>query len=92
MTAGDEHQRRAWKVLHRELQAILYESDPGWMGSTVGAPDDEYFDDAINLIRSLKELGPQESVADVVRTLWPEADSDLISAIEQAWARYCDAP
>lgn len=89
MTGGSRNaQLRAWEELQRELQAVLYESDPDRMGATVGAPDDEYYDAAVDVIRSLRDRLPHQSVADVVRDVWPEADPELVLAVERAWARY----
>jgi hypothetical protein len=76
--------------LHDELSRGLYEHDPESMGSSVGAPDNEYDDDAIELIRGLAQRRSTGSVTGVVRDLWPEAGDDLVASAEQAWRRYVD--
>lgn len=51
------------------LSRELYEYDPEGMGSSVGAPDDEYDDGAIALIRCLQDRSPAASVGETVRRL-----------------------
>lgn len=80
----------AWEELRDELSRALYEYDPESMGSSVGAPDDEYEEGATDLIRGLRQRRSTGLVAEVVRDLWPEAGNDLIAAVEQAWHRYVE--
>jgi hypothetical protein len=46
---------KAWTILNRELARVLYEYDPEGIGATVGAPEDEYDQISIDLIRALRD-------------------------------------
>jgi len=81
---------QAWEELRDELSRALYEHDPEGMGSSVGAPANEYDKGAIELIRGLGGRRSTGSVTGVVRDLWPEAGDDLVARVEQAWLRYVD--
>lgn len=80
----------SWEELREELSRALYEYDPESMGSSVGAPDDEYDEGATQLIRDLRRWRSTGLVAQVVRDLWPEASDDLVAAVDQAWHRYVE--
>jgi hypothetical protein len=58
------------------------------MGSSVGAPHDEYDDGAVDLIRALNHRSPGTPVEKTVRTLWPNASDRLVAEVSEAWARY----
>lgn len=81
---------QAWQGLRDDLSRALYEYDPEGMGSSVGAPDDEYDGGAIDLIRGLQGQRSRESVAQVVRGLWPEATDELVTVVEQTWHEYTE--
>ena len=75
----------SWKRLQSTLSRALHEHDPDGMGSSFGAPDDEYDDRAIDLIRSLQGNPEVESA---VRALWPNASARLVANVADAWTRY----
>ncbi len=64
---------------------ILHLYDPLDMGSTVSAPDDEYFDEATRTIRAVLDLGdafgPRESIA----SCWPGAGDEMLDELVAAW-------
>lgn len=81
----------AWVKVQQELSRLLYEHDPEGMGSSVGAPTDEYDDGATELIRQIKR--PEVGSPDVaVRQLWPGATDDLVAAVREVWERFRRAP
>ncbi len=41
---------RAYQDFNRRLMTILYEEDPAGVGSSVGAPEDEYAAEAAELV------------------------------------------
>lgn len=77
----------AWSEAQHALSHILYEHDPEGMGSTVGAPEDEYDDGAIALLRRLGQLESQ-SMPSLVYEFWPTASDELVDALAEAWNRY----
>jgi len=64
---------------------VLYRLDPDGMGSSVGAPDDEYFDVAIVLMRQLLDRGATANTQQVALERWPAASPEMLADIEAAW-------
>lgn len=85
---ADEARSQAWVELRDDLSRVLYEYDPEGMGSSVGAPDDEYDDGAVALIRLLQGRPASASVDPAVRDLWPSATDELVDAVRRRWGRY----
>jgi hypothetical protein len=58
------------------------------MGATIAAPDDEYDESAVDLIRRLQDMAPNDSVEVAVRAIWPQADHNLVEGVDRLWSRY----
>jgi hypothetical protein len=81
-----EHQLgRWWKDVHSAFMEILYRYDPLDMGSTVGAPDDEYFDEATRTIRSVLDLSEEWGLRQAIESRWPGADAAMLDELEAVW-------
>lgn len=64
---------------------ILYRYDPLDMGFSVGAPDDEYFDEATRTIRSVLDLSDEWGLTRAISSRWPGADTAMIDELAGAW-------
>jgi len=67
-----------WRALVRRVSDLLYDHDPLGMGSSVGAPSDEYDHIAIDLIRQIRD---GQEIGEATLGLLPDANQSLISAI-----------
>ena len=74
-----------WDGVHEAFTGILWRHDPDGMGSSVGAPDDEYSDIAVSLMRQLLDKSEAQTVRDVVITKWPTWSPEMVAEIEGAW-------
>ena len=78
----------AYQALREELGTILYEEDPGEMGSHVGAPPDEYAEEAGRLGTLLKEATSEEETGHVLRRMFTSPSPRLVSRVHEAWVRF----
>ncbi|MDP3984891.1 MAG: hypothetical protein Q8Q52_07820 [Acidimicrobiia bacterium] len=86
MTAmNDAELKHWWDDVHSAFMEILYRYDPLDMGSTVGAPDDEYFDEATGTIRSLLDLSDEWGRREAIASRWPGAGDAMLNELEAAW-------
>ncbi len=85
MNAGRRDKLRRYETLKTALEKLLYEYDPDGMGSTVGAPLDEYSDAAVTLMRALRDRRPDVPITEAVRDAVPGATNELIAEIEKRW-------
>jgi len=74
-----------FEALQSGFEVLLYDYDPDGMGSTVGAPLDEYIDVATSLIRALRDREVCLDFAEAVRDVIPGATAELVAKIEMAW-------
>ena len=74
-----------------ELAAILYDTDPGRMGRTVGAPQDEYEDFARKLLVETHQSSDEQLVLSVLRKTFPEVTRRLAHELGKAIARLEEA-
>ena len=81
----DAQLKHWWDDVHSAFMEILYRHDPLDMGSTVGAPDDEYFDEATRTIRSLLDLSAEWGLREAIASCWPDADDAMVDELEGAW-------
>lgn len=81
----DPQLKKWWEIVHTAFSEILYRYDPLDMGSTVGAPDDEYFDEATRTIRALLDLSDEFGVREAIASRWPGADDAMLDELEAAW-------
>lgn len=85
MSRADRERLRRYEALTVELERLFYDYDPEGMGSTVGAPLDEYSDVAVSVIRALRDRGPDLLIAEAIRDAVPGATTDLVAEIEKLW-------
>lgn len=78
----------SYRTFHNRVMKLLYEADPGGMGSTVGAPADEYSEEATKLIAGLKRAKTIGEVRRLVVSMFPESNEELVSKIYSLWAEY----
>lgn len=74
-----------WDDVHGAFMEILFRHDPLDMGSTVGAPDDEYFDEATRTLRSVLDLSENWGVSQAIASRWPGADAAMLDDLLAAW-------
>ena len=78
----------AYAELRGRLMAVLYEVDPAGMGSQVGAPMDEYSEEATRLIPRLRTARTREDVQRVLSDMFPAPSERLISLVYAEWAAF----
>lgn len=81
---------RAYEALRQELQAILYEEDPEGMGSSVGAPPDEYAEEAAALIPMLQGSASEGEIAAVLHKKFGSAQRALVERVHRAWSQFLE--
>ena len=88
MTHRKKELEGAYQQLHKEFTAILYEEDPANLGFKIGAPTDEYSEEASRLIVALKGSRTREDIGQILRQMFGSASSPLIERAGAAWARF----
>ena len=79
MSRKDNRERtKRWPELLRQVNASLYQVDPERMGSSVGAPLDEYEAIAMSLIASLDRCRTQVTFAGTARETYPQLSDEVI--------------
>jgi hypothetical protein len=78
----------AYQALREELATILYEEDPGTMGSHVGAPPDEYAEEAGRLSTMLKGSTSEGETGRVLRGMFTSPSPRLVSRVHEAWGHF----
>lgn len=81
----DTQLKRWWEDVHSAYAEILYRHDPLHMGSSVGAPDDEYFDEATRTIRSVLDLSEEWGLRQAIESRWPGSDPAMLEELVSAW-------
>jgi hypothetical protein len=66
------------------ISAILYACDPRGMGSSVGAPLDEYDSEANLLVSRLQREKSRESIEHIARSEYPSAPEALVNLLTTA--------
>jgi hypothetical protein len=88
MSASNEALKSAYKELSEELSAILYDEDPAGMGSTVGAPRDEYDGLAARIAVALRGVRSREKVTSYLEESLGKCSTDLVERIDKALAKF----
>jgi hypothetical protein len=85
---GREHRDKTkeWHALVRQVSDLLYHHDPDGMGSSVGAPSDEYDGIAVSLLRQIRDRPKGQDIGEAIRGMYPDAAQDLIDAVIDAFA------
>jgi len=81
----DAKLRQWWEGVHSAYAEILYRHDPLHMGSSVGAPDDEYFDEATRTIRTALDLSEDGGLRQALESRWPGSDPAMLDELVSAW-------
>ncbi len=76
---------RRFETLQSRFERLLYDYDPDGMGSTVGAPLDEYSDVATCLIRALRDREVGVEFAEAVWDVIPGATVELVDEVKTTW-------
>jgi hypothetical protein len=84
---GHEDQTRAYLDFKSELEAVLYDDDPFRMGSSIGAPSDEYSEVAARLIPTLLGIARGDSAESLTETL-PDANERLTAILIEMGMRF----
>jgi hypothetical protein len=84
MSAQKDAMLAAYKQFHKELSEALYDEDPGGMGSSVGAPMDEYDGEAAKLAASLRDSSQLSDVATHLRQSFGCAPTALVQRVSKA--------
>jgi hypothetical protein len=88
MSARNEALASAYKVLCEELSATLYDEDPAGMGSTVGAPRDEYDGQAARIAAALRSTRSRKDVASYLEKSFSKCSPALIERVERSLAKF----
>lgn len=92
MSASSRQKRLslAYKRFREGLITILYEEDPGRMGSSVGAPPDEYAQEASVLAARLTDAdtGEQDVRLTLQEMFRDDASDELVSRVERALGEF----
>lgn len=88
MKTRNEALTRAYEALCQELNIALYEEDPASMGSSVGAPRDEYAAEAARLAATIKSSGSPDEVESHLREMFAATSDALVQRVEQALAKF----
>lgn len=85
--AGRTEQTRAYRAFKQEVERILYDADPYGMGSSVGAPRDEYSDAAARLIPILLQIADGD-LEDAISDALLDSDDALRATLVATARRY----
>jgi hypothetical protein len=88
VSARNESLSHAYTQLCEELSAALYEEDPASMGSSVGAPLDEYDGEAARLASALRESRSTEEITLHLRDMFGECSESLAERVRKALAKF----
>lgn len=88
MNARNEALARAYKQLCEELSAALYDEDPASMGSTVGAPHDEYNEEAARLASALRNSRSRDDITLHLREIFGDCSESLAERVDKALAKF----
>lgn len=75
----------AYARVVRVVSALLYAFDPGGMGSTVFAPEDEYDEPARRIVAQARTAADLRELA---RRHYPESSDQLVAAVAAALELY----
>jgi hypothetical protein len=80
----------AYSRLHKELTSVLYNVDPGGMGRTVGAPEDEYSGIATTLCNSLRGTASSDDVRGVLERIFGAdlVNDELVAQVYSVWGSF----
>jgi len=87
LSERSRHLSRIYRVFCDSISHALYENDPLQMGSSIGAPLDEYDEEAANLARHIARMNDIGDVSAELGTRYGDRPL-LTSAISSAWADY----
>jgi len=76
-----------WRRTQAAMMEILYRHDPDGIGSSVGAPDDEYFDAVTDLAQRLLKVEPGGDPQVAVLAQWPHAHPRMVEELVRQWSR-----
>lgn len=88
MSARNEALALAYKQLCEELSAALYDEDPASMGSTVGAPRDEYDGEAARLASLLRDSRSRDEVTLHLHKMFGDHSESLVERVDKALAKF----
>lgn len=88
MTARNQALTPAYKELCKELSASLYNEDPAGMGTTVGAPGDEYDGEAARIAAALRNIRSREEIGAYLKQTYGKCSGALIDQVEGALIRF----
>jgi hypothetical protein len=87
MSTRNEALASAYKELCEELSATLYDVDPAGMGSTVGAPREEYDGQAARIAAALRGSRSREEIASHLEKSFGECSAALVERVERSLAK-----
>ena len=79
---------RAYQQFCSELSRVLYEEDPARMGTSVGAPHDEYDGEAVRLAAALRDARSDEQVERVLIQAFHGAPARLVERVGRALTKF----
>jgi hypothetical protein len=77
--------RLAYDDTKARLMEILYEEDPDGMGSTIGAPLDEYSAEVAHLMVALRGAETESEVKDVLTRSFEHVSDRLVLRVHETW-------
>src|SRR5438132_6100459 len=88
MNSRNEALTSAYVQLCDELSATLYDEDPSGMGSTAGAPRDEYDGEAARIAAALRNSRSRDEIASHLEKSYGNCSPALIDRVERAIAKF----
>jgi hypothetical protein len=88
LKADNQALASAYKEFCAELSATLYDEDPAGMGSTSGAPRNEYDGVAQKIAASLRDIRSREEITPCLEKFFDAWTPSLVDRIERALAKF----
>jgi hypothetical protein len=88
MKARNKALALAYKLLCEELSGALYDEDPAGMGSTAGAPLDEYDGVAARIASALPNVRSREEIASHLQSTFWGCSPALLERVEKTLAKF----
>lgn len=83
-----ERLKSAYAAAQQRLMRVLHQEDPDGMGSSVGAPQNEYSQAAARLLTSLRDATTNEQARSATTAMYPDASDGLVNRVIDVWREF----
>jgi hypothetical protein len=88
MTKSRKELALAYERLCDELSRVLYEEDPARIGKSIGAPRDEYNEEAARLATALRTVSSRDEIEQVLQQVFHTKSTALVERVERAMTKF----